>query len=202
VIDVGANRGQFALFAARRFPDASLICFEPLPDARLRLERALGDRARLRLSEFAVSDTTGPAQFHVAMADDSSSLLPIGSRQRDAFPGTRERCVITVQVRRLDDVLTADELVGPTLMKVDVQGSELSVLEGAEQLLASVDALLVEASFVELYDGQALAGDVVEHLHGRRFTCRGVWSVAYGPRNECLQGDFLFARDGFDPLSL
>jgi hypothetical protein len=86
-------------------------------------------------------------------------------------------------------------------LKLDVQGGELDALYGAEQLLQSVDAVLIEASFVELYEGQPLVGDVFDYLRSRRFSCVGVWSITYGRAKECLWGDFLFARDGFEPLN-
>jgi FkbM family methyltransferase len=202
VIDAGANRGQFAVFAAHRFPRAALICFEPLPGPRAQLRRAVGAIDRLKVSDVALGATSEEAEFHVSAADDSSSLLPIGQRQREAFPGTDERTTTTVQVRRLDEVLRPEELVAPVLLKIDVQGGELGVLQGAGELLRSIDAVLVEVSFVELYAGQALADEVWRHLLARGFSCRGVWSVTYGARRECLQADLLFARSGFEPLSV
>jgi FkbM family methyltransferase len=201
VIDAGANRGQFAVYAARRFPQATLICFEPLPEPRAQLTRAVGAGERLRVSEFALGMTNEDAAFHVSAADDSSSLLPIGQRQRDAFPGTGERTTISVQVRRLDEVLHTEELAAPVLLKIDVQGGELGVLQGAARLLGSIHAVVVEVSFVELYSGQALADDVWDYLRGFGFSCRGAWSLTYGAGGECLQGDLLFAGRGFDPFS-
>jgi FkbM family methyltransferase len=202
VIDAGANRGQFALFAARRFPSAALLCFEPLTEPGAQLRRALADNTRLKLCNIALGAANQESDFHVSAADDSSSLLPIGLRQREAFPGTEQRSIQKVQVRRLDDLLKPDELAQPVLLKLDVQGGELAVLQGAEAVLSSVDAVLVEVSFVELYAGQPLADDVWSELRSRGFSCRGAWSMAYGAKRECLQGDLLFARDGFDPLAI
>lgn len=200
VLDIGANRGQFALFAMHRFPQASLMCFEPLPEPRRRLEAVAGRSARVRLFDFAIAALDDVAPFHVSVADDSSSLLPIGPRQREEFPDSREQTTITVQVRRLETVLRSEPLPHPVLLKIDVQGSELDVLEGAGALLESVDVILIEASFLELYAGQALIDSVWEVLRARGFSCRGIWSVAYGHGGECLQGDLLFARHSFEPL--
>jgi len=202
VIDAGANKGQFAIFAARRFPRAALLCFEPLPDAAARLRRAVGNVGRLKLWNVALGAADGQAEFHVSAADDSSSLLAIGARQRAEFPGTAERMTTTVDVRRLDGLLEPTELTRPVLLKIDVQGGELAVLQGAEASLESIDAVLVEVSFVELYTGQALADEVWEHLRHHGFSCRGVWSMTYGRSGECLQGDLLFARAGFEPLAV
>ena len=201
VIDVGANRGQCALYAARSFPAAQLICFEPLPRARALLNRIVDAQARLRVFDVALSAYDGAADFYVSNSDDSSSLLPIGPRQRTAFPGTDEQTTISVTIRKLDDILDPTNLAKPVLIKIDVQGGELGTLQGAGRVLGSVDAILVEASFVELYSGQALADEVWGFLRGRGFSCRRIWSVTYGPEGERLQGDFLFSREGFDPLT-
>ena len=72
---------------------------------------------------------------------------------------------MSVQAVRIDEVV--DSVDVPCLMKIDVQGYELEVLQGAEKLLPSVEFLLVECSFTELYLGQALAGEVVAYLHQR-----------------------------------
>ena len=88
------------------------------------------------------------------------------------------------------------------LLKLDVQGGELAVLEGGPRTLEHVQAVLVEVSFVELYTGQPLADKVFDRLRTLGFTCRGGWSLTYGSAGECLQGDFLFARGSFEPLRI
>jgi len=64
VIDVGANKGQFAVYAGIRWPDARLICFEPLPGPRAKLARAeftqaIGDHWRSRVIEWNRLSTAG-----------------------------------------------------------------------------------------------------------------------------------------------
>ena len=83
VLDVGASRGQFALFAIERFPGARVICFEPLPESRVALDAVL--RGRVHVHPFAVGAGSGAATLHVSGHDDSSSFLPIGRRQVDEF---------------------------------------------------------------------------------------------------------------------
>ncbi len=200
VLDAGANRGQFALFARQMLPGATLLCFEPLAAPRRRLERVtVGSGATI--FDVALGARAETASFHVSAADDSSSLLSIGARQREAFPGTEEREQISVRVRRLDEVIDANALARPVLLKVDVQGGELALLQGAEGVLGVVDAMLIEASFVQLYEGQPLIGEVWKLIAAAGFTCRGIWSITYGPGGVSLQADFLFAREGFEPLS-
>ncbi len=58
-----------------------------------------------------------------------------------------------VEVRRLDELITEEDVSHPILMKIDVQGAELDVLRGASGLLDAVREILVECSLVELYAG-------------------------------------------------
>lgn len=192
VIDVGASRGQFGLFAARTFTKARLVCFEPLAAPRAMLESVM-PADRTTIHPLAIGGARSTEQIHVSAADDSSSLLPIGRGQVEAFPGTQEERTEEVRVERLDDVLT-QPIERPALLKIDVQGYELEALRGADETLGHVDAIYVECSFTELYDGQPLADEVVCHLRDRGFRLAGVYGVARTPAGACLQADFLFRR--------
>ena len=192
VIDVGTSRGQFALFAHSRFPGAKLICFEPLPDARAVARKVLKGH-RVELHGVALGSSRGETTLHVSARDDSSSLLPIGSQQVIAFPGTHETHEIVVSVDVLDAYL-GETILRPCLLKIDVQGSELGALKGAGAGLARVDEILVEVSFVELYVGQALASDVISYLAEHDFRLIDVHSLVRAADGKALQADLLFRR--------
>jgi len=193
VLDVGASRGQFALFAASRFPGARIVSFEPLPEPAADLRRIMGDRVEVR--ETAVGATSGTAAINVSARDDSSSLLPIGARQEREFPGTGADRTIEVPLTTLDDALPAAP-ARPCLLKLDVQGLELEVLKGATRTLEAVDEALIECSFVELYEGQALADEIVEFLRGTGLRLAGVHEVVHAADGSAIQADFLFRREG------
>lgn len=194
VIDVGANRGQFLLVAARRFPDATLLAFEPLAGPRERLRRAMPRSRPVRLFELALSDRAGTATFHVSRADDSSSLLPISDAQVSTFPGTDEVAQVTVRTARLDEVLSAEELIQPVLLKIDVQGGELGVLQGAAGVLTGIATVLVECSFAELYEGQPTTDAVVRFLRGHGFGLHSVGEVTRTAAGRPVQADLVFER--------
>ncbi len=188
VIDVGASRGQFALLAAERFPSARIVCFEPLPGPRERIARVLGDR--VEVVGAAAGAETGRARLNVSARDDSSSLLPIGSRQVSEFPGTAVSDEVEVRVTTLDEALPG-ELARPCLLKIDVQGFELEVLKGAEETLKSVDEALIECSFVELYSGQPLADEVIGQMVGSGFRLRGVHAITCSRDGSAVQSRLL-----------
>jgi hypothetical protein len=98
-----------------------------------------------------------------------------------------------VQLKRLDECVDVNSLPRPILLKVDVQGGELGVFQGCDQL-AEIDFIYVELSFVELYEGQPLFDDVSAYLISRGFVLVGVFNqvstTEFGP----TQVDALFRR--------
>lgn len=195
VIDAGANRGQFTLYALARFPSADIIAFEPLPKAREHMVRLFQGEARVEVVPFALGETEGEVDIHLSGRDDSSSILPIGGRQVSLFPGTEEVGTVRASLRTLDDVLADRDIAHPALLKIDVQGFELPVLRGADHTLRSLDQILIEASFVELYEGQALFPEVSRHLEERGFHLVSGRISTVDSSGRWLQGDFLFERE-------
>jgi FkbM family methyltransferase len=188
VLDVGASRGQFALFAHARWPDARIIGFEPLPGPVATARRTLPPGAVVH--EVALGRDQGRATINVSGRDDSSSLLRIG-RQAVEFAGTATVREMDVEVRPLAEYLGRG-LCGPTLLKIDAQGSELEVLRGAGAGLSGIDEIYCECSFVELYDEQPMAAEVVAFLHARGFVLAGVFGMATSLSGEQMQADLLF----------
>lgn len=193
VIDVGASRGQFALFAASRFPEARIISFEPLPGPRAKLEEALGGRAEV--IPLALGSESGSTTMHVSRRDDSSSILEIGEAQTRNFPGTEAVGEQRVEIDTLDDALPGPP-ERPCLLKIDVQGLELEVLKGATETLRRVDEALIECSFVRLYEGQALADEVIALALHAGLRLKGVHGQVKTESGEPIQADLHFCRDG------
>ena len=194
VVDIGANRGQFALAARHCFPDARIVSFEPLagPAALWRAVFAGDDRARL--VEAAIGPEPGEATIHLSARDDSSSLLPITARQNALFPGTAEAGTATIRVARLADEVPVADITAPALLKLDVQGFELPALEGCEDVLERFAWVYVECSFMELYAGQAFADAVIAWLRERGLRLAGVYNMSYDSDGRAVQADFLFAH--------
>ena len=96
-------------------------------------------------------------------------------------------------IRPLDDVAPELSLKSRVLLKADVQGYELNVLAGAEKTLSLIDILILETSFVELYEKQPLFHDVYDYLHQRQFTYAGSFDQILNPSNGAvLQADSIF----------
>jgi FkbM family methyltransferase len=193
VLDVGANKGQFSLVAASAWPQGRIISFEPLASAADTFERVHGSNARVSLIRAAIGAEDATVNMHVSARDDSSSLLPITETQVQTYPGTHEVRSEMVRVARLSQLMDLSTIEAPALLKIDVQGYEMQVLQGCEDALQAFQFIYVECSFVEFYAKQALAGEVRAWLEARGFSLRGLFNQSHSG-GQLVQADHLFER--------
>jgi len=131
-VDVGANVGVFSTLVGTRLPGVRITAIEPFPPVRGDLEAnlALND-LKIAVVDSAVSDTAGEATFEILDRDVLNRLAPEG------VTGSRG---ISVPVTTLDELVGDDP---PALIKIDVEGSELLVMQGARRLLTDVAPVLL-----------------------------------------------------------
>lgn len=158
VVDVGGNHGQYAHLLRRRVGyRGALITVEPMPQAAAVLKRRFAGDARWALAECALGASPGRATLNVLHGHEMSSLLAPSAAATDGFETFQQvRDTVEVPVRTLDSLLAEHPLAREArhvYLKLDVQGYELPVLDGAKRSLERIDALQAEASVVPLYEG-------------------------------------------------
>jgi FkbM family methyltransferase len=197
VFDVGANVGQFASelrsvgFAGR------IVSFEPLSAAHEILAHAARhDAGWVIHPRCAIGDHDGTATINIAGNSVSSSLLPILESHVVAASAAAYVSAEQSPLRRLDSV--AGAYLGAAarpFLKIDTQGYEWQVLDGAVDTLPRIQGILCEMSLVPLYEGQRLWKDMLSRLERSGFT---LWSIQRGfidPHDgRSLQVDAAFVR--------
>lgn len=192
VVDVGANKGQFSLLCKGLFPDTHIYAFEPLPEPAARYRQLFSGDNAVKLYQVALGLDEADKNIHISSRPDSSSLLPITCKQVNTFPGTACETSLKIKQLALNEILGNNELSVPALLKIDVQGYELEVLKGSEKILKCFSWIYCECSFIELYEGQALAADIIHWLDERGFSLQGVYNTHYDRYGMAVQADFLF----------
>ena len=133
-VDVGANVGVFSTLVGTRIPGVRITAVEPFPPVRADLEANLAlNQLDVAVVASALSDAEGEATFEVLDRDVLNRLAPssaVGDRPRG----------ITVPVTTLDHLVGDDP---PALVKIDVEGAELSVMRGASALLSTTGPVLL-----------------------------------------------------------
>lgn len=161
IIDVGVLDGTPALYQA--FPDARLILVEALPMYEEACRRLLADRSGGELHMCAVGAVDGSTRIrYYPDRPATSSLLETATESDLAL------VEIDVPLRRLDGLLAGRGLEGDILLKIDVEGMELEVLRGAEELLPQVKYIIAETSVRRRHKNSYRFADLVGFLarHG------------------------------------
>lgn len=158
IVDVGANDGGFATAIRRRGYAGRIISFEPLNRPFELLKRKTMADESWHALQYALGDTKCEVTMNVSgNGGASSSILPMLDACTNAEPTSRYVGTETVSQERLDDVLPGlgVESGVRTFLKVDAQGYEGPVLDGAADLIAggAIVGMQLELSLVPLYEG-------------------------------------------------
>jgi FkbM family methyltransferase len=199
VLDVGANCGQFAEELMSSGYTGRVVSFEPLSQAHAILShrcRAIGGTRWQVHQRAAIGAEAGSATIHVAGNSVSSSLLPTLPAHVQAAPESVTIGTEDVQVARLDDAAESYASTSRALLiKIDTQGFEWQVLDGAPRLLEQSMALQLELSLVPLYAGQRLWRDYVERLDKAGFQLYSAYPAFTDDHTgQTLQWDATFVR--------
>jgi FkbM family methyltransferase len=197
VLDVGANEGQYAQRVRAAGYRGRIVSFEPLAEAFARLERNAAADPAWEARRLALGDRDGEARLNVAANTTSSSLLPMRERHVRSAPQSAYVGTATVPAARLDSIWdTVARLGERAWLKLDVQGYEPAVLDGAEVALGGVDVVQAELALVPLYEGDVPWRQLVDRLADRGFRLAGLEAGFEDPdTGELLQADGIFVRD-------
>jgi FkbM family methyltransferase len=141
VLDVGGNRGEYAAAVRQCFPECSIHVFEPSPECATQLRCRFDGDLSVVIHEVAVSDEAGE---RVLWTVEAGSALASLTRRRLEHVGLSMDQSSIVRSIRLDDLVQSGALVHVDWIKIDVEGHELAVLQGARSLLGSVSLVQFE----------------------------------------------------------
>lgn len=197
VIDGGANVGQFGRTLRAAGYSGRIFSAEPLTSAFSELALASENDPHWVAERLAFSDQEGSIEMNISANSVSSSALPMLRAHSDADPGSvyvgRESAPSTTL-----DAFVIRHGIDPsaTMLKLDVQGYEGTVLAGATETIGTFAAAQMELSYVPLYGGQWLAHDVAEFMTQHGFELWMYDSAAfYEPESQrLLQCDGIFVR--------
>jgi len=187
VVDVGTANGTDALLEV--FPNSRYLWIEPLREFEADLKR-LTARYRGEYLIAACGKNAGLVTINVHPQLTGSSIMH-ESDGTDADGVPRE-----VQMCRLDDLIAKYDLTGDVLLKADVQGAELEVLEGATDLLNSCEVIVLEVAFFRFLKTNPEFYDVIHYMKQKGFV---VYDI-FGGTNRLLDGalaqkDVLFVKE-------
>lgn len=184
IIDVGAADGTPPLLNI--FPDSRFLWIEPLVE----FEKALKKLAEIYKGQYiiaAAGEFNRTATINITPDLYGSSLYTKSGKD---LPLRK------IRVIRLDDLIDEYDLKGDTLLKVDVQGYELKVLEGAQRLLQNCEIVILEVSFFRFQKEFPDFYDVIDYMKKRNFVVYDIFDWLNRPLDGTLaQANILFVKE-------
>jgi FkbM family methyltransferase len=151
VVDVGANVGQFAHSLRSRDYKGTIVSFEPIRTEFEWLEKVAAADSSWRVHNLGLSDTQCNASMNVSEKSVFSSLHALKQAALDYDPMARVIRTEKITLKRLDDLI--EQIGGNKLfLKIDVQGHERAVLEGAAGIFHKIVGVQLELPIAKLYE--------------------------------------------------
>jgi len=197
VIDIGANNGQFAKTLRSGGYTNQIVSFEPLSSAHTRLLDASKDDPAWHVhSRCAIGDRQEEIDMNISGNSVSSSILPMLSTHSSAAPTSTYIGLESALLMPLDTIIPSYlEHAKSPFLKIDTQGYEWQVLDGATETLPKVTGVQIELSLVQLYERQHLWLDFVSRLEAAGFALWSLEPAFIDPSSgRTLQWDGLFFR--------
>ena len=197
VLDVGANQGAYGEELRETGFSGKIVSFEPQSQPFSVLQQKVRRDPLWSAVNVGLGAHTGESVINVSANTESSSFLPIKTRHVTAYPEAAYVGTETVKVLRLDDVYSTHcQEPDRVFLKMDAQGYEMRILEGAVDNLSKMTGVQVEISLVPLYQDQAQFAELVHFLEKHGLTLMSVQPVVEDPASgQLLAIDGLFFRD-------
>lgn len=167
IFDVGANDGETADELLRAIPNATLIAFEPFEQSYNILKQRFAVNPKVRVEKLALGKSPGVKHLNVYSENRMNSLLQPDDEPSNLMKAKlAESSVAEIYVETLDNFCLKNGVVKIDILKVDTQGFDLNVLNGARELLAAhrIATILLEINFVPMYKNQPSFAEIHQFL--------------------------------------
>jgi FkbM family methyltransferase len=199
IFDVGAYDGTTSMKYHSYFPEAKCYAFEPFPSSYNMLEKNAKLHKYITPVNTAVGDSSGSATFYINNEPMTNSLFAPAKTNTFVDDLTHNKGKVEVNVITLDEFAAGKNIGAIDLLKIDVQGNELNVLKGAEQLLNNTRIKLIycEVEFEALYENQPLFHEVCTFLYSKGYYLFGLYNLVHFKNGQISWGDAIFLPSGF-----
>ena len=196
ICDIGAFHGDISVKLSKLFPSAKIYSFEPYSRSFEILRTKGLQNSNIIPINCALSSSNGEFNLHINAQDSANSLSPTGEMGKK-YQSWQTETVSTeiVQVLTLDSWGKRNSLKEIEVLKLDVQGFELSVLKGAQDYLeSSVRLIYTEIEFVKIYKDNCLYFELEDFLRQHDFELFQLYNLTSGGDGQLVTGDAIFVN--------
>lgn len=196
ILDIGANTGQYGTHMRKMGYTKKIVSFEPMKGAFRELEKKASKDKNWTAEHYALGNEDGTSVINISGNSYSSSILEMLPSHEESAPSSKYVAQEEIEIKKLDTIF--DTICGPNsnvMLKVDTQGFEKSVLDGALAVLPRVRVIELEMSLVPLYESNTLYLELIHFLEEKGFELHGIDHVfSNASTGQLLQVDGTFVR--------
>lgn len=193
-LDIGANTGQFAVEWQKIFPECKITSIEPNPYCKKSLKK-IG----VEYFQYGISDTIGELELILPRAKSNSKGASFYKEINFNKLSDEEILKIKVPVTTLDTLFPNSIF---DVIKIDVQGAELDVINGGKSILERAVYVIMEVSLVPYNTGAPLADVIVRRMEDFNFFIQDIVGMHTNKSGNAIQLDLLFSKIGTHRLSV
>ena len=192
VLDVGANAGQFAMELRKSGYDGKIVSFEPISEVFAQLSRNADGDPRWQAINAGLGRTSGTTMINISEETVYSSILQQTDDTAITHPGSAYLRQETIKLLKLDEIF---DYPGEEIFKIDTQGFERDVLDGAADALQSITAVWLELPLVHLYRETWRFEEAFAYMSQRGFVLSQIKPVNSRWEDPVIEVDCLFRRN-------
>lgn len=196
LFDIGANAGQYGISMREMGYSKRIISFEPLADAFEKLRNTSSNDSKWIVNNYALGNENIKSVINVAGNSASSSILNMLPKHLNSAPESEYIAQEEIEVKKLDSIFNLFSNKDDSVMlKIDTQGFEKNVLDGANESLNYVKIIQLEMSIVPLYENEMIFTEMIKHLDNKGFQLFSLEDVfSDQTTGQLLQVDGIFVK--------
>jgi FkbM family methyltransferase len=197
LLDVGGFIGTYGEEAREMGYKGKIVSFEPIKASFAKLKAKADKDPNWQYHNIGIGTESEELTINIAGNYASSSLLGMHKNQTDLAPVAAYQDTEKIKIKRLDEVITPEiaKQYQSIYLKIDVQGYELNVLEGAKAILPYINVIQAEISFVTLYEQGPLYNEVISKLDELGFELFTILPELKDPKDgRLMQGEGIFVK--------
>ncbi|MEA3444407.1 MAG: FkbM family methyltransferase [Bacteroidota bacterium] len=196
LFDIGGNKGQYALLMRELGLDMNIVSFEPLSSAFEVLQKISQKDKNWIVNNYALGNENKVSKINIAANSESSSILDMLPSHFKSAPYSKYIDTETIEIKKLDSVFDSFyQSEDKTMLKIDTQGYEKLILDGAEKSLEKISLIQLEMSTIPLYNKETLYLEMINFLSEKNFELFALETNFINPKSgKLLQLDGLFVN--------
>jgi FkbM family methyltransferase len=199
IFDVGAHHGQTALLYAELFGEGMIYCFEPYEESYRMLVQNVHAHKNIRPFNIALGNAIGTTKFFLNKSSQTNSMLPSAAKGAEVWgKGMLETDAVgQVAVTTLDAFMGSQSIGTIDILKMDAQGAEYMILEGATKAIREKRIGLIYSEIITLstYEGQKEFDEMLRIFRENGFALHNLFNPSLTDDGRLRQVDAVFTME-------